>query len=248
MRPASPSSPVATGRSKASRPAVLFDLVAVLGLIAVAVGAFVRGEALGLVFLGALAGVTVIPGAVLSGIALRHAARSRKWRRSRFVMTVVGLGLTAALVGPVVLTLSWNATPNPAAAVAAPLEAQIRAAGGRQLCSDGDPGRGPDNFAAWHEAYYTVPQASPILRHLQSATTTAGFTPFRRVPNRASSFPDSQRFTAQPVATTTQHDGLSVELSPTGTQLNCGSAYGRTFRTSDHEVVVDLTTTIDPVP
>jgi len=225
--------------------AIVFDSIAVAGLCLVAIGAYLRGGALGLVFLGGAAGLAALPGAVLSGIALRGAARRRAWPRRRFAVTVAGLALAAALIGPVALLLGWNATPNPAATAAVPLEDEIRAAGGSALCTNGDAGRGPDNFSPWHEAYFTAPRSQASPARLQQLAAAAGYVDLRRAAGRASSFGDSERFTLRSGAASAHRTDLTVEVSPTGTQLDCDSDYGRTFRPAHDQVVIDLTTTID---
>lgn len=228
--------------------AIVFDLIAATGLCLLALGAYFRGGALGLIFLGGALGLAALPGATASGIVLRRSARRYSWPRGRYAMTIVGLGLATLLIGPTLLALSWSATPNPAAAAAAPLEHEIEAAGGKPLCTNGDAGRGPDNFSPWHEAYFTAARNSATLQRLRQQVRSAGFTNLRHVPERASSFADAQRFTLGSTTTEAHRADLALELSPSGTQLNCDSNYGRTYRPARNQVVIDLLLTMGPTP
>lgn len=227
-------------RSRVATSAVVADGIALVGLVLVAIGASVRGDALALVLLGALLGLAAVPGAVLSGIALGRRARARAVRPARIGVGIALLSACALAVGPGVLALAWTATPNPAVAVLHPYEQEVVALGGTPLCTNGDPGRGPDNTSPWREAYFSVPASAPVLQHLESRAAVDGFA-LRPSAEKASPFSGTTRYSAGRRGAT-----LSAEIATQGTSLDCDPDYGRTQRAAPGTVLVDLTVSLDP--
>lgn len=230
-------------RARVAVTALVLDAVAVVGLVLVAVGAFVREDALALVFLGALLGIAMLPGAVLSGIVFARWARARSIGPARVGVCIAALSLCSLAVGPGVLLAAWNATPNPADAALHPYAQAITALGGRQLCSNGDPGRGPDNTSPWHEVYFTVPASAPVLQRLTVIAAADGFA-LRPSPEKASPFDGTERYAAG--RTSGRAADLSVEIATQGTALHCERDSGRTRRAAAGTEIVDLSLSLDP--
>jgi hypothetical protein len=134
---------------------------------------------------GATVFVLIAWAASSGGYVLALVARARSDVRKR------ALRWTAALLAPV-MVLGWVAlavgvlvwvafshpfAANPAADAGRRLSAQIRAQGGEELCTDGDPGLGPDNVQPWYMAWVEVPMSSADDAALRSAFVRAGFRP-----------------------------------------------------------------------
>lgn len=134
---------------------------------------------------GATAFVLVAWVASTAGFVLALVARARSNERKRTLLA------TAVLIAPV-MVLGWIAlalaalvwitfthpfADNPAADAGSRLSAQLRAQGGAELCTSGDPGLGPDNVQPWYSAWVEVPEASASDAALRAAFARAGFRP-----------------------------------------------------------------------
>ncbi len=135
---------------------------------------------LGLVLIiGWLASLT---GAVLARIARRRAPSEREAKRMRVVgralLPVATFGTALAVIALLlVIGLTHPFADNPAADAGHRLSSELRANGGSELCSDADPGLGPDNVQPWYTAWLAVPTASTEDRALSAALTRVGLTP-----------------------------------------------------------------------
>lgn len=134
---------------------------------------------------GAVVLVLAAWAASTAGFVLALVARARSDQRRR---TLLG---AAVLLAPV-MVLGWIAVglgvfawvafshpfaDNPAADAGRRLSEEVRAHGGDELCTDGDPGLGPDNSQPWYTAWVEVPIASTDDAALRAAFVRAGFRP-----------------------------------------------------------------------
>lgn len=60
-----------------------------------------------------------------------------------------------------------NHTANIAEKAAKPLNNKIEAIGGKLICSEGNNGRGLDNYIPWHESYYYLPQSQDLETNIK---------------------------------------------------------------------------------
>lgn len=120
-----------------------------------------------------------------AGFVLALTARARSDARRRTLLTVAVLLAPVMVLGWIVLgliALIWIVfthpfADNPAADAGSRLSAQVRASGGAELCTDGDPGLGPDNVQPWYSAWVEVPESSADEGALSAAFQRAGFRP-----------------------------------------------------------------------
>jgi hypothetical protein len=150
---------------------IVFDLPAIAGLVLVVAGATRSWEGLTLLLAGAALGLCAIPGAVFSTIAFLQLTRRRLPRPARITIAIV-LCSCSVLAGPVGVAAGLAAIPNPAADRIAALEREVGAEGGTAICTNGDPGLGPDNVRPWRDAWYRVPARAGLSGRL--ARSAAG--------------------------------------------------------------------------
>src|ERR1700729_3004335 len=67
-------------------------------------------------------------------------------------------------------------TTNRAQLKAWPLVKDMRQLGGMVLCSNGDPGFGPDNTAPWYTTYFTVANKGDLADQITKYAAANGFT------------------------------------------------------------------------
>ena len=137
--------------------AVLCDVVAVVGLVMVAIGGYMHAHGLGLIYVGAMLGLLAVPGAIFSTVVVVSAARSHGIRMRLVVPVVSVLCALSLATGPAAIMIGWMLTPNPAVDHMDALRAEIERTGGGEICSNGDPGLGPDNTTSCSAVWYRVP-------------------------------------------------------------------------------------------
>jgi len=137
--------------------AVLCDLAALVGLVMVAIGGYLHANGLGLIYFGAMLGLLAVPGAIFSTVVVVSAARSHGVRMRLVVPVVSVLCALSLAIGPAAIVIGWTLTPNPAVDHIDALRAEIDKTGGSEICSNGDPGLGPDNTTPWSDVWYRVP-------------------------------------------------------------------------------------------
>lgn len=137
--------------------AVLCDVAAVVGLVMVAIGGYLHANGLGLIYFGAMLGLLAVPGAIFSTVVVVSAARSHGVRMRLVVPVVSVLCALSLAIGPAAIVIGWRLTPNPAVDHIEGLRAEIERTGGSEICSNGDPGLGPDNTTPWSDVWYRVP-------------------------------------------------------------------------------------------
>ena len=113
--------------------------------------------------LGVAAHVRLVPRAIAPAIALMPIA-------------VLG-GIVVTLYGVLDVFVNHPFADNPAKDDGSRLSAALRSHGGDELCSDADPGLGPDNTQPWYSAWVEVPTASAGQAAVDRALRSAGFTP-----------------------------------------------------------------------
>ncbi|TFC06529.1 hypothetical protein [Cryobacterium sp. MDB2-33-2] len=137
--------------------AVLCDVAAVVGLVMVAIGGYLHANVLGLIYFGAMLGLLAVLGAIFSTVVVVSAARSHGVRMRLVVPVVSVLCALSLAIGPAAIVIGWRLTPNPAVDHIDALRAEIEKTGGSEICSNRDPGLGPDNTTPWSDVWYRVP-------------------------------------------------------------------------------------------
>ncbi len=165
-------------RSRLLLAAIVFDVGALVGLVLAAIGGYLGFEP-GFAFaaIGTLLGILALPGTVLSAIVVMRVLRRRRYGLPIGIAVIAVTGVCALLIGPVTLIWAYGLTPNPAADRLRPLEQQIRAEGGTQICDNGDPGLGPDNVQPWKSVYYRMPASDAAYARIKARAQSEGLTP-----------------------------------------------------------------------
>ncbi|MCU1474047.1 hypothetical protein [Amnibacterium sp.] len=127
-----------------------------------------------------LAGWAAAVAGVALGIAasVRSAAPARRMLVTAIVLAPVALLGCAAvtLFGVLWLTVAHPFAHNPAADSGSRVSAALRAHGGPEVCTQADPGLGPDNVQPWYTAWLEVPDSSAGPDGVRSALEQAGFS------------------------------------------------------------------------
>lgn len=199
---------------------------------------------------GVVLAVLIPPvGLVVSFIARRRISRGPgKGGRLAILGIVCGIVLTLPfLLGSAWLgaeALGWH--DNVARDEAQPFIARVEAAGGDELCDNGDGGHGIDNDQPWYQAYYRISDRPGLRRDLKSQAARLGLalrkdteliTELRNTPEPLNVFnPEADYLTGE------KGDfrfGLRINRDGV-VPLYCGDDYGHLEPTGSGKAIVDV--------
>ncbi len=121
----------------------------------------------------------VIPplGAIISIIAWREIKqKSLRGKKLAVFGTIWGLAFTLPFLFFVWLFIVLGGLKgNGAQSASKPFIAQIKQAGGKKLCDNGDSGYGIDNTTQWYDAYYQIPNSPGLTNEIKGFASQDGY-------------------------------------------------------------------------